>query len=252
MKIHQIVFSPTGGTEKVCQYLCEGLGGETVFTDLCLRADRLQVPSIEADDVAVIAMPVFAGRVPAVTVERLRGIDSCGARCVVVAVYGNRAYDDALLEMCDVAAGMGFRVVAAVGAVAEHSIARVYGTGRPDAADRDELAGFGRCVREKLEGAVGPDTLCVPGNRPYRPLQKGPAPQADGRCTGCGACSALCPVGAIPSDNPGGVSEELCISCMRCVSVCPNKARSIGPVEAMVTERLKPLCTVRKRNELFV
>ena len=86
MKIHQIVFSPTGGTEKVCQYLCEGLGGETVFTDLCLRADRLQVPSIEADDVAVIAMPVFAGRVPAVTVERLRGIDSCGARCVVVAV----------------------------------------------------------------------------------------------------------------------------------------------------------------------
>ena len=154
--------------------------------------------------------------------------------------------------MCDVAAGMGFRVVAAVGAVAEHSIARVYGTGRPDAADRDELAGFGRCVREKLEGAVGPDTLCVPGNRPYRPLQKGPAPQADGRCTGCGACSALCPVGAIPSDNPGGVSEELCISCMRCVSVCPNKARSIGPVEAMVTERLKPLCTVRKRNELFV
>lgn len=48
-------------------------------------------------------MPVYAGRVPALTVERLKGIKTSGVKCVIVAVYGNRAYEDALVEMQDVA-----------------------------------------------------------------------------------------------------------------------------------------------------
>ena len=141
--IHQIIFSPTGGTRRVSEILCKGMGKESTVTDLCVKATDIQLPNIQEDDLAVVAMPVFAGRVPALAVECLRLVKPNGAKCVVVAVFGNRAYDDALLELQDVAAEMGFRVIAAVGAVAEHSIIRKYGKGRPDADDQQTLRQFG-------------------------------------------------------------------------------------------------------------
>ena len=140
MTIHNITFSPTGGTRRVGELLCKEFGGECVTTELCTKKENLKLPGIHTDDLTVISMPVYAGRVPAMAVERLKGIEANGARCVIIAVYGNRAYEDALVEMQDVATGMGFRVVAAIAAIAEHSICRMYGSGRPDAEDANELA----------------------------------------------------------------------------------------------------------------
>lgn len=252
MKIHQITFSPTGGTRRVCEYICESIDTRPIVTDLCVKEGQIRVPDIHEKDLVIIAMPVFAGRVPALAVERLKRIQSNRAKCAVVAVYGNRAYDDALLEMQDVATEMGFRVVAAVSAVAEHSIARVYAAGRPDAKDRKELTAFGAAIINKVEGSDTYKPLALPGNRPYRAGNTGPFPTADGRCTDCGTCQDLCPAAAIPADNLRSVNKEACISCMRCLSVCPTKARNIWQVEMMVTEKLKTLCTTRKGNELFV
>lgn len=252
MKIHQITFSPTGGTREVCEYICKGIGKKPLVTDLCVKEGQIRLPEIHEEDLVIIAMPVFAGRVPALAVERLKRIQSNHAKCAVVAVYGNRAYDDALLEMQDVATEMGFRVVAVVSAVAEHSIARVYAVGRPDAEDRKELAAFGAAIINKVEGIDAYKPLSLPGNRPYRAGNTGPFPTADERCTGCGTCQELCPADAIPADNLRSVNKEACISCMRCLSVCPTKARNIGQVEMMVTEKLKTLCATRKGNKLFV
>ena len=69
MNIHQILFSPTGGTRRVSEILCHGMGVESVVTDLCVKASDILLPDIHEDDLAVIAMPVFARRVPAL--ERL-------------------------------------------------------------------------------------------------------------------------------------------------------------------------------------
>ncbi|MGM9804910.1 MAG: 4Fe-4S binding protein [Candidatus Aphodosoma sp.] len=217
-----------------------------------MKEGQIRLPDIHEEDFAIIAMPVFAGRVPALAVERLRRIKSNHARCVVVAVYGNRAYDDALLEMQDVATEMGFRVVAAVSAVAEHSIARVYAAGRPDSEDRRELAAFGAAIINKVKDTSTYKPLLLPGNRPYRAGNTGPFPTADERCTDCGTCQQFCSADAIPANNLRSVDKDTCISCMRCLSVCPTKARNIGPVEIMVTEKLKTLCATRKGNELFV
>ena len=98
MKIHQITFSPTGGTRRACEYICEGIDAKTLVTDLCVKEGQIRVPDIHEEDLVIIAMPVFAGRVPALAVERLRRIQSNHAKCAVVAVYGNRAYDDARPE----------------------------------------------------------------------------------------------------------------------------------------------------------
>lgn len=103
MTIHQIAFSPTGGTRRVSELLCSGIEAKSILTELCVKEEELCLPSIAAGDLVVVSMPVYAGRVPALAVERLNAVESNGATCVIVAVYGNRAYEDALVEMQDVA-----------------------------------------------------------------------------------------------------------------------------------------------------
>ena len=118
MNIHQITFSPTGGTRRVSELLCKGFGAKSCLTELCTKEENLEYPDISAGDLVVVSMPVYAGRVPALAVERLRAIKANGAMFVIVAVYGNRAYEDALLEMQDAVTEMGLNVIAAVAAIA--------------------------------------------------------------------------------------------------------------------------------------
>ena len=252
MKIHQIIFSPTGGTQRVSEILCKGMYKVSTVTDLCVKVADLQLPDIHEEDLVVIAMPVFAGRVPALAVERLRMVNSQGAKCVVVAVFGNRAYDDALIEMQDVATEMGFRVIAAVAAVAEHSIVRKYGKGRPDADDEKTLLQFGTDILGKAEG--GDCTMPqVPGRRPYKKAGMVPQPKGRRGCNGCGTCARQCPADAIPLSDPKGVDTAKCISCMKCVSVCPTGARRISVVmNFLATQGLKKVCATRKENELYL
>lgn len=253
MTIHEFTFSPTGGTRRVSELLCKGFETQTTHTELCTKPGlEGEVPVIHADDLTIIAMPVYGGRVPAMAVERLRRVEANGSRCAVVAVYGNRAYEDALVEMQDVATAMGFRVVAAVAAIAEHSICRQFAAGRPDEADAKQLASFATAILDKIAKDDSHDLLALPGNRPYKEGIPGPRPTASDACTGCGTCASQCPAEAISPDDLRGNDVARCIGCMRCVAVCPVHARSIGDQLAMLTARLSPLCGDRKQNELFV
>ena len=240
MNIHQITFSPTGGTRRVSELLCKGIAADSNLTGLCTKLENLKYPIINADDLVVISMPVYAGRVPALAVERLKGIKANGAKCVIVAVYGNRASE------------IGFQVIAAVAAIAEHSICRMYGAGRPDDGDAKVLASFGSHILNKVKTQQSFEPLVLPGNRPYKQGCSGPYPVANDDCTECGTCVSECPTGAISLQNPKANNQELCIGCMRCVSVCPTQARGIGERLNLITAHLKPLCSDRKENELFI
>ena len=154
--------------------------------------------------------------------------------------------------MQDVATEMGFRVIAAVGAVAEHSIIRKYGKGRPDADDEQTLRRFAADIMKKAEG-----TDCampeLPGNRPYKKGGKVPHPKGRRGCNRCGLCARQCPADAIPLSDPKTVDTAKCISCMKCVSVCPTGARGIGVVmNFLATQGLKKVCATRKVNELYL
>lgn len=253
MKLYDIAFSPTGGTKKVSALLTGALDGEVTTVDLTDSKQDFHAVSLTQEDVAVISVPSYGGRVPAVAVERLTMLNGQGARAVLVCVYGNRAYEDTLVELEDAAKQAGFRVIAAVAAVAEHSIARQFAAGRPDAQDAKQLSDFAGQIRAKLSAGTCSEPA-IPGNRPYKKAGgAGMVPKPTKECTNCGVCAAQCPVQAIDRDNPKKVDEKACISCMRCISVCPHSARKVNPVMLSAASlMLKKVCSVRKDCELFL
>lgn len=249
-KVDVLCFSPTGGTRRVSEALGEGLAREVVYVDLCDRDG----PADPGDELAVIAVPVFGGRVPSTAAERIGSLDGHGRTAVTVVVYGTRAYEDALLELNDIATGCGFSVVASGAFVAEHSIVRTVGPGRPDAEDMEDVGRFAEDVLSKL--SQGRSTCPeVPGNRPYRVGFKAPATPVTGDgCTLCGSCGRVCPTGAVAVSGDGVVTElSLCLMCMACVSRCPEGVRDLPAAVRESTEsHLNGLVGVRRPNETFL
>lgn len=244
--VYHFIFSPTGGTEKVMQILAQEFHAETAV-DLCRPIEEMQLNS---SDVALIGLPSYGGRIPGIAGDRLQKVHGNGAKAVLVAVYGNRAIDDTLIEMKDLAENRGFRVVGAISAVAEHSIMRHVAQGRPDADDEAELRSFARQIIAAMDEIRD---IPVPGKRPYKNFGgAGMFPEVDG-CTGCGICAERCPVGAIPTDAPGTTNKEKCICCMRCIEICPTGARRRNKIALSNTiQRLVKAVTGRKPNELFI
>ncbi len=253
MDMLKIVFSPVGGTQRVADILTEKLGENVKNVDLTdAKADFGSIAAKE-EDIVLIAVPSYGGRVPSLAAQRLSRIKGNGAKCIIVCVYGNRAYEDTLVELQDIAEDCGFNVIAAVTAVAEHSIVHKYGAGRPDSRDVEDLNGFALKIADKIKSS-GDTPLQLPGNRPYEnPGAVTLIPKADGKCISCGLCAQKCPAQAISYENNRVTDGKKCIECMRCVEICPKSARKIN--KAMLTVAavaLKKVCAERKDNELFI
>lgn len=136
MKIYEICFSPTRGTRKAADILAGELSTEIQNIDLTDSTADFNNISLTQNDISVIAVPSYGGRVSEPAAKRISAIHGNGSRAILMCVYGNRAYEDTLAELQDVAKQAGFRVISAVAAIAEHSIARQFAAGRPDAQDQ--------------------------------------------------------------------------------------------------------------------
>ncbi|MFV0436250.1 MAG: 4Fe-4S binding protein [Desulfopila sp.] len=264
MKIDKIVtvfFSPTGTSQKVAQAIASGCGDiPREVIDLTHPGDRA-ARQLAPTELAVIAVPVYAGRLPAVAVERLQAITGCGTPAVIVAVYGNRAYEDALLELRDIVERARFFPVAAAAFIGEHSFSNAelpIGAGRPDSDDLTRAAAFGTGVVTKLAAMTRIDSdLCpqIPGQRPYKEGMKNlpftPSLVAD-LCSHCGLCVTTCPTGAVTLEEQVTIAVEQCIFCCSCLKNCPEQALKITAPPILQTQQtLHDTCSERKEIELF-
>lgn len=253
MSLFNITFSPTGGTKKAADIIAGALDSDITDVDLCDKAYDSVYVHFNINDVCIFAVPSYGGRVPQTAIDRIGHMSGSGARAIAIVVYGNRAQEDTLLELCDTLKSAGFCVVAGICAIAEHSVIRKFAAGRPDKEDEAELVKFASQISQKLESMTTPEHITVPGNNPYKQRGGSMKPIAGDSCIKCGKCAAECPVDAIPTDSPSSVGNDNCISCMRCISVCPTGARALdAKLREMLTEKLGAVCSQCRANELFL
>lgn len=252
MKIIDIAFSPTRTSAAIAAAVAEAMaaycGAERVGVDVTY--DSLAESNFPSGSVAVIAAPVYGGRMSPLAKERMKGLRGNGAPCVLIAVYGNRAFENALVDMAEFASGLGFMPVAAGAFVGEHSYSTEstpIAAGRPDSEDLAEARRFGmsigQAVADGSAGAVDVGSLTdVPSpGESLEAFRKFVAEYMQSRvagavpvlpevdielCIGCGLCQNLCPVSAI-GDDCRSVDASKCIRCSACVKGCPSGARRL-------------------------
>lgn len=251
-KVSCVYFSATGLTEKVLDLFLAGLPAGAEKINITSHLTHTHA-TFGPDELVIFAAPVYGGVLPQPAAQRFAWFKGNNTPAVCLAVYGNRDFDDALVQMQDLAVKNGFVPLGFAAAVAQHSLMPRVAAGRPDGQDAHILASFARKIWEKtgdLTSASQASVPSVPGKRPYKTFSGVPfKPQTSKACVLCGACAAHCPTGAIPADAPNKTDPAACIGCMSCVRMCPSHARRMKPKAALWLAEKLFLWKYGKRKE---
>jgi ferredoxin len=254
-------FSPTGTTRAVLEATARGLGLPLQPVDLTLPAARLSPLLAGDDELLVLGVPVYMGRVPDLLSDWFQSLRLHRTPAVCVVVYGNRAYENALLELRDLVVARGGVPLAAAAFIGEHSFSSPElpaSAGRPDKSDLQQAEAFGRRIAERLNATAGVacgHQLTVPGALPYGGVTKlwdvDFIAVGEG-CVQCGTCASHCPTAAIDATNSASVDIVKCITCCACIKVCPTQSRTKKPGPVLdASRRLHTLFPQPKLPELF-
>ena len=218
---HLIYFSPTHTSKQVAEAIVHGTGIKNILpVNVTLQTTGETV--IPASALAIIVVPVYGGRVAPLAMERLQNIRGLDTPTVLVVVYGNRAYEKALMELDAFALPHGLKVIAGATFIGEHSYStdeHPIAAGRPNDSDLALATEFGKKIMEKIQTADSMDTLYPVDVRTI----KRPSP-----------------AGAITKGDELHTDEAKCIKCCACVKACVRKARVYEtPFAALLSDCFK-------------
>ena len=252
-----VYFSPTGATRKAVMETARNIDLKSVSFDFSVYKEKRPALKFAPNDFVIFGIPVYYGRVPALFMDYLQNISGNGTPAALIATYGCREYDDALLELKTEVENRGFKVIGAAAFPAEHSIVPSIGARRPNKTDLKTIAEYGVELNRRIrkEEDFSKINIQVPGNTPYKKYGKNVLfPKADNNmCTLCASCAKVCPTGSIPVKEPNKTDTKKCIGCMKCVQVCRQHARSVNALKMKVIEgKLKKACRSDKEAEIFL
>ncbi len=267
-----IYFSPTGTTRTIIKNIAKGMQLKQIeMMDCTLRSQRKGVSFIYNNDLVIIAAPVYYGRIPEELVPFLKTLSVQNTPVVLVVIYGNRDYEDALIELHDISVSQGFTPVAGGVFIAEHSYSfssRPIAHGRPDVKDIKKAQAFGLKIKEKLKTVASLEDIekiKVPGNTPYlepenlnmlKQVRKTISftPETDNKkCTQCNLCVEVCPTKAIDPDDVSKIDRWECMICFACIKNCPSQAKQMtDPHFNGAIEQLQKACQERKEPEIYL
>lgn len=265
--VELVWFSPTGGTRRIVEWIGRALQKATPDGKPAIAHDLLNRPPdrdhlLPSDSLLVVGMPVYGGRIPPYCLPVLRRFKGRHSPALAVAVYGNRDYDDALLELKNALGGSGFIVTGAAAFIARHSVFPQVAAARPDAGDEGLAVEFARRCTERLahlDTLARNTAVAVKGHTPYKELKPGgPRPSVDhGQCIQCGACVEICPVNALAMSGPADAAVvrdmDLCMGCAACIHVCPTGAQAWrGSQYEAMSAVFAEKCAARREPELFI
>jgi len=227
--VSAIYFSPTGGTRRYVVEIAKRIKRDFVEIDLTNVYNREKKYIFGEDDLVILGSPVYFGRIPQIKGGIFDNIKGNNTKTIFTVTYGNRDYEDALLEQMNICSKNGFIGVAAAALVAPHSYSQKIAHGHPNNKDLFALDVFVNRVKDVIEReAYENKSLIVKGKYPYRKYSSVPfSPSANKKCNKCGKCAERCPVSAINVTNPEKKPNSNCISCLACVKYCPHNVRTV-------------------------
>lgn len=258
-----VYFSPTGTTQKVLKSIAQGIDPEEIESiDLTPPSAAEKAPLSFSDELVLLGAPVYGGRLPVDAIKRFHRIKADNTPAILIVVYGNREFEDALLELKNLAMELGFHPVAGGAFIGEHSFSTndsPIASGRPDENDVQLAEKFGEKIRIKLNGLQEGDAASdvhIPGRFPYEAKgahANGIAPVTEeDTCTLCGECVTACPTAAISLNGKIATQPDLCIHCCACIKICPTGSRLwIDSTMKNITNRLFNNCSTRKEPQVF-
>lgn len=254
-KQHLVYFSATNNTRNCLRRIAHTTKFPVVEHNIT-KPVSTDITILSSSELLIVGVPSYAGRVPQICLPALKQFKGQDTPAIMVCTYGNRDFEDTLLELKDILLSNGFKPIAATALVSQHSIFPLMGEGRPNSDDHTMLADFSlRCLAllHAINRPADLPEIIVKGNFPYRDASVVPLyPQANNQCNACEACAHMCPVGAISFDNLQITDAAKCISCGRCVAICPKCARTFGgELYESIATKFASLHSIPKDNVFY-
>ncbi|MBY9019346.1 MAG: EFR1 family ferrodoxin [Candidatus Lokiarchaeota archaeon] len=247
MNIALFYFSATGITEIISNHIAtilEGEGNSVKLTNMITPDSRqTQIDFLEFD-ACIFGFPVFGGRPPTVAEDWMRTIDGRNLKCSMFFTYGARDLEWAHQVAYYLLTQANFQVVLSAEFIGKHSFNVAKGWSlaedRPNQLDFEVATEFAlqSIIRFQKDSKFNID-LSEFSYKPVKTIEtKGPyskfyPSRVTDDCSMCYLCEKECPVKAFDAIS-GETNRKLCITCMHCVTICPDKVIHVGDVSQLL------------------